>query len=161
MNSKNKFRPLERQGNILEAERIEMNLLRQQSIEENCEPSSVFPAQPNESNAPAQNVGTQTNCYPWFQSRSKLNRLEIRAALFMLINVLPFLLCTIPLTLNSIVFYWCNNRLQNTNCSILFKMNPYLRDLVRLHTFYTPIMYMTTSREFHRALIHLIQKWKT
>ena len=160
MNSKNKFRPLERQGNILEAERIEMNLLRQQSIKENCEPSSVFPAQPNESNAPAQNVGTQTNCYPWFQSRSKLNRLEIRAALFMLINVLPVLLCTFPLTLNSIVIYWCI-RLQKTNCSILFKMNPYLRDLVRLHTFYTPIMYMTTSREFHRALIHLIQKWKT
>ena len=161
MNSKNKFRPLERQGNILEAERIEMNLLRQQDFIEENEPGSVFPAQPIENNAPRQSVGTQPNCFPWFQGHSKLNRLEIRAALFMLINVLPVLLCTIPLTLNSIVFYWCN-RLQNTNCFIASnKISPYLRDLARLHTIYTPIMYMTTSREFHRAFIHLIQKWKT
>ena len=133
--------------------------LRQQTLEDNCEPSNVFPTQ-RTGHKPGQSVATHTNFFHWIQDRSKLNRLEIRAALCMLINILPVLLGTFPLTLNSIALYWCI-RLQKTNCSIVFEMNPYLRDLFRLHTIYAPIMYMTTSREFHRALIHLIQKWKT
>ena len=41
-------------------------------------------------------------CFPWMSGRSKINRMEVRAALSMSINVLPFWLCTFPVSCQSI-----------------------------------------------------------
>lgn len=98
------------------------------------------------------------SCHPWLQKQTKVNRLEIRAAFNMSINVLPMCLCTLPITLNAIAIYWCV-RLQ-INAPILFFINPYLRDLFLIHSIYNPTMYMFSSTEFWRALLHFIEKWK-
>lgn len=99
-----------------------------------------------------------TNCFPWFQSQSKLNRLEVRAALSMSINVLPVWLCTFPVTLNAIALYWC---IQFENdCSTILYLNPYIRDLFLIHSIYNPMMYMSSSTEFRRALLRLVKKCK-
>ncbi len=38
-------------------------------------------------------------CFPWMlPMRSKVNRLEVRAALNMFVNILPFGLCTFPVS---------------------------------------------------------------
>ena len=99
-----------------------------------------------------------TLCFSWFTNRPKLNRLEIRAALKMSVNMIPFLLCTFPVTLNSIMIYWCF-RLQS-KCSFNKLINPYLVDWFIVHTIYNPLMYMFTSMEFKRAVIHLKGKMK-
>jgi 5-hydroxytryptamine receptor 1 len=71
------------------------------------------------------------DCFSWFFNRPKLNRLEIRAALSMSINMIPFCFCTFPVTLNAITIYWCI-RLQ-TNCPTVSRINPYLTDLFLIH----------------------------
>jgi hypothetical protein len=97
-----------------------------------------------------------TLCFSWFFNRPKLNRLEIHAALNMSINVLPVWLCTFPVTLNAIVIYWCI-RLEK-NCPIAFQINSYFTDFFLIQTIYNPLMYMSTSTEFKRAVTHLKQK---
>jgi hypothetical protein len=99
-----------------------------------------------------------TLCLPWFFNRPKLNRLEIIAALNMSINILPVWLCTFPVTLNAIMIYWCI-RLE-MNCPVIYRINPYIRDMFLFHNVYTPLMYMLTSSEFKRALIHCKRKFK-
>ena len=95
-------------------------------------------------------------CFSWFANRSKHNRQEIRAALSLSINMLPFWLCTFPVTLNGILIYWCV-RLQSY-CPTVYRVNSYLTDWFIVHTLYNPLMYMITSIEFKRALIHLKNK---
>ncbi|XP_059352450.1 uncharacterized protein LOC132088202 [Daphnia carinata] len=102
--------------------------------------------------------GTDTNCFSWFTHQKKLNRLEIRAALNMSINVLPVWLCTFPVTLNAIIIYWCIRF--EKSCLINFRINPYLTDIFLCHTIYNPFMYMLTSTEFKRALVRIKQKFK-
>jgi 5-hydroxytryptamine receptor 1 len=99
-----------------------------------------------------------TLCFSWFTNRPKLNRLEIRAALSMSINMLPFWLCTFPVTVNGIAIYWCY--CLQINCSVARRINPYLIDWFTIHTLYNPLMYMFTSKEFKRALFHLKDKIK-
>ena len=96
-------------------------------------------------------------CFSWFANRSKINRQEIRAALSLSINMLPFWLCTFPVTLNAIAIYWCVHL--QMNCPTVFRINPYLTDLFLIHTVYNPLMYMFNSKEFKRALIHLRKKF--
>ena len=95
-------------------------------------------------------------CFSWFANRSKHNRQEIRAALSLSINMLPFWLCTFPVTLNGILIYWCV-RLQSY-CPTVYRVNSYLTDWFIVHTLYNPLMYMITSIEFKRSLIHLKKK---
>ncbi|KAI9552853.1 hypothetical protein GHT06_020736 [Daphnia sinensis] len=102
--------------------------------------------------------GTDAKCFAWLTNKKKLNRLEIRAALNMSINVLPVWLCTFPVTLNAIIIFWCI-RLEKS-CSINFRINPYLTDFFLCHTIYNPLMYMLTSTEFKRALARIKQKVK-
>ncbi|KAK4014412.1 hypothetical protein OUZ56_026935 [Daphnia magna] len=118
-------------------------------------------------NRPSRQVGqlaeseanaAETPCFPWLYNRPKFNRLEIRAAFSMSINVLPVWLCTFPVTVNTIFIYWCI-RLE-TSCPIVFRLNPYLCDLFLFHTVYNPLMYTLTSTEFKRAVMHLKQKLK-
>ncbi|EFX83638.1 hypothetical protein DAPPUDRAFT_100265 [Daphnia pulex] len=99
-----------------------------------------------------------TLCFSWFFNRQKLSRLEIRAALSMSINMLPFWLCTFPVTLNGIAVYWCFHL--QTFCPLAFYTNSYLVDWFIVHTLYNPLMYMLTSKEFKRAVIHLKEKFK-
>ena len=75
-------------------------------------------------------------CFSWFANRSKHNRQEIRAALSLSINMLPFWLCTFPVTLNGILIYWCV-RLQS-NCPTVYRVNSYLTDWFIIHTLYNP-----------------------
>ena len=96
------------------------------------------------------------DCFSWFFNRPKLDRLEIRAAFSMSINMIPFCFCTLPVTLNAIAIYWCI--CLQMNCPTVFRINPYLTDLFLIHTVYNPLMYMLTSKEFKRALIHLKDK---
>ena len=105
-----------------------------------------------------QNGMADTLCLPWFFNRPKLNRLEIIAALNMSINILPVWLCTFPVTLNAIMIYWCI-RLE-MNCPVIYRINPYIRDMFFFYNVYTPLMYMITSSEFKRALVHCKRKFK-
>ncbi|XP_057381111.1 uncharacterized protein LOC130703691 [Daphnia carinata] len=99
-------------------------------------------------------------CFPWIkvknQGGSKFNRLEIRAALNMSVNILPFWLCTFPVSCSIVVLYWCI-RLEGECGSILLPW-PYLWNLFLLHSVYNPVMYMATSSEFWRALVHITNK---
>jgi hypothetical protein len=97
-------------------------------------------------------------CFSWFYSRPKISRLEIRAALSMSINVLPVWLCTFPVTLNAIAIYWCF--CLQINCPVIMQINPYITDLFLLDFIYNPLMYMSSSTEFKRALVRLKHKFK-
>lgn len=95
-------------------------------------------------------------CFPWLHGRAKLSRLEFRAAFNMSINVLPVWLCTFPVTLNAISLYWCVHL--ELNCSTIVLINPYIKDLFLLQIIYNPVMYISSSTEFWRALFHLVRK---
>ncbi|XP_046454717.1 uncharacterized protein LOC124202411 isoform X2 [Daphnia pulex] len=99
-----------------------------------------------------------TLCFTWFLNRPKLNRLEIRAAFSMSVNILPFWLCTFPVTVNGIIIYWCIHL--QMNCPTVYRINPYIYDLFIVHVIYNPLMYISTSKEFKRALIHFKQKFR-
>ena len=98
------------------------------------------------------------NCFPWMQGRSKVSRLELQTTINMSINVLPFLLCTFPISCTSIAIYWCIQL--GGDCSVLGQMMSYLRDAFLLHSTYNPLMYMFSSSEFCRALRHIAWKVK-
>ena len=100
------------------------------------------------------------NCMSSFLPQiSGIKRLEIRTALQLSINILPFWICTFPLSCCSMALYWCI-RLE-LNCSLVFDVIPYLRDLFLVHVVYNPVMYMSTSAEFQRAVVHLFRKLKS
>jgi hypothetical protein len=112
----------------------------------------------NSTNAAGQTAEPQTGdtmCFSCFFNRPKINRLEILAALKM-VFVLPVWLCTFPVTLNAIMIYWCIRLEQH--CPVIFQINPYFTDLFLVHVIYNPLMYMSTSTEFKRAVAHLKQK---
>lgn len=46
-----------------------------------------------------------TEFFPWMKNRSKISRLEVRAALNMSVNILPFWLCTFPVSCTIIFLY--------------------------------------------------------
>ncbi|XP_057369339.1 uncharacterized protein LOC130690340 [Daphnia carinata] len=95
-------------------------------------------------------------CFPWMQSRSKISRLEVQAALNMSVNVLPFCLCTFPVSSYAIGLYWCI-RLEG-DCSAILRTWPYMWNFFLLHSIYNPVMYMLSSSEFQRAILHTIRK---
>ena len=111
--------------------------------------------QPNPTAQTSPEINTN-NFFSWFRMRPNIKGLETRAALSLSINVLPFWVCTFPVTCNAIALYWCI-RLES-DCSIIFKINPYLRNMFLFHAIYNPFMYMLTSHEFRRALSHFIRK---
>lgn len=97
-----------------------------------------------------------TECFPWFHNiRPQINRLDVRAAISMSINILPFWVCTFPVTCNAIALYWCYRF--RSDCSIIFAVNPYLRNMFLIHVIYNPAMYMLCSFEFCRALSHFVR----
>ena len=83
--------------------------------------------------------------------------MEVRAALSMSINVLPFWLCTFPVSCQSIALYWCI--LLESDCYSIYHMSFYLRDLFMVHSIYNPVMY-TFIAEFRRAIRHIAWKLK-
>ena len=107
---------------------------------------------------PATCVSKQKNkCFSWARiSPNKINAFEIRAAITMSINILPFWVCTFPVTCNAIALYWCV-RLEY-DCSIIFTINPYFRNIFIFHGIYNPLMYMLTNREFRQALSRFFKK---
>ncbi|XP_046458853.1 uncharacterized protein LOC124205458 [Daphnia pulex] len=96
-------------------------------------------------------------CFPWMPMRSKVNRLEVRAALNMSVNILPFWLCTFPVSCNVMTLYWCV-RLESDCAYTAINIHGHLWNLFMLHSIYNPIMYMSTSSEFRRAVIHILRK---
>ena len=96
-------------------------------------------------------------CFPRMRMRSKVNRLEVRAALNMSINILPFWLCTFPVSCDIIALYWCI-RLNGDVCEVIDYFWPYLWNVFLLHSIYNPGMYMLSSYEFRRALPRATRK---
>lgn len=102
-----------------------------------------------------------TECFPWTIQRhhsNNVNRLEVRAALSMSVNVLPFWLCTFPVSVHAIAMYWCI-RLEG-DCAVVLSVGSFVRDFFLFHSIYNPIMYMSTSSEFRRSLLHIAWKLK-
>jgi len=133
--------PLE-QRNLGEAEEIEQRM--QQLIRAEILPS---------------NHQENMNCMSSFLLQiSGIKRLEIRTALQLFINILPFWICTFPLSCCSMAMYWCIELRLNT--SILYVAISYTRDLFLVHVIYNPVMYMCNSIEFQSAVVHLFQKLK-
>ena len=101
----------------------------------------------------------EAGCFSRANNRSKVNPLEVRSALSMSVNILPFWLSTFPVTCQAMALYWC--MLLEANCyPLIFENSSYLRDLFMTHTIYNPLMYMFTSAEFRRAFFHIVWKLK-
>ncbi|KZS17503.1 Uncharacterized protein APZ42_016373 [Daphnia magna] len=92
----------------------------------------------------------------WKPAASKANRLEVQAAFSLSVNILPFWLCTFPLSCFSITTIWCT--ILGGNCGTFLLMWTYMWDIFMLHSIYNPLVYMITCHEFHRALCHIIRK---
>ncbi|XP_046458954.1 uncharacterized protein LOC124205549 [Daphnia pulex] len=101
------------------------------------------------------NLG-DTESFPWMPTRSKVNRLEVQAALNLSVNILPFWLCTFPVACNTIVVYWCIRL--DVNFDILMVTLNFFWDTFMLHSIYNPIMYMATCAEFQRAFLRIANK---
>ena len=102
-------------------------------------------------------INQNNKCFSWARiGPNKINALEIRAAITMSVNILPFWVCTFPVTCNAIALYWCV-RLEY-DCSIIFTINPYFRNIFIFHGIYNPLMYMLTNREFRQALSRFFKK---
>ncbi|XP_045023035.1 uncharacterized protein LOC123466425 [Daphnia magna] len=135
------------------ADRIFFNFPKNSTLADNEHSRQRLPAH----QLPSSIENLDNECFPWmYQAGSKLNRLEIRAALNMSVNILPFWLCTFPVSCSVVVLYWCI-RLEGECGSILLPW-PYLWNLFLLHSIYNPVMYMATSSEFWRALVHITNK---
>lgn len=106
---------------------------------------------------PSSKDQTGTECFAWIPGRPKINRLEVRAALSMSVNVFPFWLCTFPVSCQAIALYWCM-RLEADCYTTIYQNSSYLRELFMLHSIYNPLMYMITSCEFRKAFFHI--SWK-
>ena len=76
----------------------------------------------------------------------------------MSVNVIPFWLCTFPVSIHAIALYWCI-RLES-ECNVAFGVIPYLRDFFMLHSIYNPLMFILASSEFRRGVCHLMTKLK-
>lgn len=111
---------------------------------------------PNNFKLPPAIEQLDTEFFPWMKNRSKISRLEVRAAFNMSVNILPFWLCTFPVSCAIISLYWCI-RLEG-DCETIQRALPYVWSSFRLHSVYNPIMYMCTSSEFWRALLHIRRK---
>ena len=70
-----------------------------------------------------------SECFPWINRRSKINRLEVQAALNMSVNVLPFWLCTFPISCYAMRLYWCI-RLES-DCTFILITWPYTCGILR------------------------------
>ena len=84
------------------------------------------------------------------------NRLETRVALHFSVNVLPFWLCTFPLTMAGISICWCIYF--QSNCYALFPVNRLFKRLFFMHHIYNPLAYVFTSKEFKRALRRFLSR---
>ncbi|EFX82895.1 hypothetical protein DAPPUDRAFT_316241 [Daphnia pulex] len=104
------------------------------------------------------NLG-DTESFPWMPNRSKVNRLEVQAALNLSVNILPFWLCTFPVACNTIALYWCIRL--DAKCDNIMEPLVIFWETFMLHSIYNPIMYMATCSEFRRALRHTVKKLST
>jgi 5-hydroxytryptamine receptor 1 len=89
--------------------------------------------------------------------RFKIHRLEVQAAFIMSANILPFSLCTFPVSCYAIALYWCL-RLDG-DCDTILLTWTYMWDWFMLHSIYNPVMFMSTSPEFWKALLRITRKW--
>lgn len=90
--------------------------------------------------------------------RKRCNRLETRAALSFSINTLPFWLCTFPITLAGISLYWCVYL--QLSCPVVVPTNRHLKHLFFIHHIYNPTTYVLTTKEFQRALVRFVSRFK-
>jgi 5-hydroxytryptamine receptor 1 len=107
----------------------------------------------------SRNNQDDTESFPRMPGRSKISRLEVQAALNLSVNILPFWLCTFPVSCYAIVTYWCIQL--DVNLETIVVTWNYFWDTFMLHSIYNPIMYMATCLEFRRALRHTVKKLST
>ncbi len=82
----------------------------------------------------------------WIPIRSKVNRLEVQAALNLSVNILPFWLCTFPVSCYAIVVYWCIRL--DANCDNIVAIWNYFWDTFMLHSVYNPSCTWRPVRNF-------------
>ncbi|KAI9558863.1 hypothetical protein GHT06_015652 [Daphnia sinensis] len=92
----------------------------------------------------------------WKQEATRVNRLEVQAAFSLSVNILPFWLCTFPLSFFAIATYWCTKL--GGNCDTFLLTWTYMWDIFMLHSIYNPLMYMISCHDFRRALYHITRK---
>lgn len=88
-------------------------------------------------------------------TRTMLN-LEAKAALRLSINVLPMWLCHFPQAIFSFVVFWCLK--SEKECESIIKIDAIIKNFYFAFTFYNPLMYVVTSKEFQRAVGRLCKK---
>lgn len=88
----------------------------------------------------------------------RIGRLDFKAALIFSVNVLPFLLCTIPLSLNTMAMCVCSKWDLNCSGGLMLQIDAYLKYSVFTPCIVMPAVYMGSSNEFQRALVHLCRK---
>jgi hypothetical protein len=130
---------------------MQTHVSHQQDNTEECHHDSHLPLA-----SQAINNRCDTVSFPWMPNRSKISRLEVQAALNLSVNILPFWLCTFPVSCNIIAFYWCTRL--DANCENLMVTLNYFWETFMLHSVYNPIIYMATCSEFQRALLRIANK---
>ncbi|XP_046458958.1 uncharacterized protein LOC124205550 isoform X3 [Daphnia pulex] len=110
------------------------------------------------SHLPSHSTNNQddTESFPRMPIRSKISRLEVQAALNLSVSILPFWMCTFPVSCYAIVIYWCIQL--DVNLETIVVTWNYFWDTFMLHSVYNPVMYMATCSEFRRALRHTVKK---
>jgi hypothetical protein len=81
---------------------MQTHVSHQQDNTEECHHDSHLPL----ASQAISNLG-DTESFPYMPIRSKISRLEVQAALNLSVNILPFWLCTLPVSCNTIALYWC------------------------------------------------------
>lgn len=88
--------------------------------------------------------------------QNRINRLEVEATVTLVCGVMSLCFFSLPFSTVSMGDWICrHNRITgielNRWCSLAQSALPYLRELLLVHSVYSPIMYMIRSREFSEA----------
>lgn len=108
--------------------------------------------------SPVNNGSDTIECHHFWQTifeRTPRN-LEAKAALSLSIYVLPMWLCHFPQAFFTFALFWCLNF--EKECISILKINAVVKNFYFAYTFYNPLMYVVTSKEFHRAVVRLCKR---
>lgn len=90
-----------------------------------------------------------------FAARTPRN-LEAKAALSLSVYVLPMWICHFPQAFFAFTLYWCLKL--GRHCMPVMEINSMMKNIYFFYTFYNPVMYAVTSREFRRAFARLYKR---
>ena len=85
-------------------------------------------------------------------SESSINRLEIEATTTLIASVTSLSLVTGPILLYTFVTFMCRLYFENSVCSSISWLSPYVKALIVLHIVYHPTFYFLHSSELSSVL---------